>query len=79
MTLSEVAALYVSVDSERCTGHGRCAASCPEVFTLDDLGYCDIEEDKPVPEALAASALEGVSACPERALRWHEAGASVPG
>ena len=72
-------ALYVSVDSARCSGHGRCAAVCPEVFTLEDLGYSDIGDDKPVPESLAAKAQAGVSACPERALRWRPASGSVSG
>jgi ferredoxin len=28
----------VTLDRDKCQGHGRCAAICPEFFELDDLG-----------------------------------------
>ena len=64
--------MKVSVDSSRCTGHARCNALAPEVFTVDDLGYSDIGENKDVPPELEAKARLGASACPERALRIEE-------
>jgi ferredoxin len=61
--------MKVSVDTNRCSGHARCNAVAPEVFTIDDLGYSDIGEGKEVPVGLAEQARLGVTACPERALR----------
>jgi ferredoxin len=59
--------MRVIVDHERCSGHGRCFATAPEVYALDELGYCegDIIE---VPAGFEAQAILGAESCPERAL-----------
>ncbi|HVW42068.1 MAG TPA: ferredoxin [Amycolatopsis sp.] len=60
--------MKVSVDFDKCSGHARCNAVAPHVFTLDDDGYCNIGKDKPVPADLENEAREGEAACPERAI-----------
>jgi ferredoxin len=60
--------MRVSVDNDLCTGHARCWAIAPEVFTIDDSGYSDIGTGKEVPPGLEDKASEGVRSCPERAL-----------
>jgi len=65
-------AVWVSVDSNRCTGHARCHAVAPDVFTLDDEGFSDIGEFRQVPSEQADIAERGVLACPELALSIGE-------
>lgn len=64
--------MKVSVDNSRCSGHARCNAVAPEIFTVDDLGYSDIGQGKEVAAGLEEQARLGVAACPERALRIEE-------
>jgi ferredoxin len=59
--------LFVSVDTSKCSGHGRCHAVAPEFFTLDDDGFCDLA-DQPVPPEHEAAAVDGERNCPERAI-----------
>ncbi|MEV8546504.1 ferredoxin [Streptomyces sp. NPDC051572] len=59
--------MNITVDSARCTGHARCSAVAPEVYELDDDGYCDGAALKPDP-ALAEAARKGAANCPERAI-----------
>jgi ferredoxin len=60
--------MRVGVDSNLCSGHARCWALAPEIFTLDDEGYSDIATDREVPPGMEEEARRGVRACPERAL-----------
>jgi ferredoxin len=57
----------VSVDENRCQGHGNCHRICPEVFQFDDQGFARIEDDQ-VPEQLSAAVERAVLNCPERAI-----------
>ena len=34
--------IIVRVDRELCMGHGRCAALAPEIFSVDESGYCTL-------------------------------------
>lgn len=61
------AQMLVVVNQDRCSGHGRCAASAPEIYELDSDGYCAISELQIVPSAEAA-ARAGGAACPEGAI-----------
>ena len=63
--------MKVIANTALCSGHARCAAVAPEVFTLNDDGYIGFEE-KTVTPGLEAQAERGVRACPERALRLEE-------
>jgi ferredoxin len=60
--------MHVSVDNDKCTGHARCFATSPAIFTLDDVGFSNIGKGKLVPEGHEQEAIDGVNACPEGAL-----------
>ena len=36
----------VAVDSDRCTGHGRCYTLAPDVFDADEVGHCLVLVDE---------------------------------
>jgi ferredoxin len=57
----------VTVDFERCAGHARCNAVAPEVYPVDDAGYCAITE-LTVSAQLEDQAQAGARACPEEAI-----------
>ncbi|MQY18768.1 ferredoxin [Nocardia macrotermitis] len=58
--------MKVSIDSDRCRGHGICLGICPEVFELSDDGYAEAEPD--VPAQYEGAVREAASACPEQAI-----------
>jgi ferredoxin len=60
-------AVYVSIDTTRCQGHGRCAIIAPEVFDVDDFGQGKVLVD-PCPGELRATAEEAEYSCPENAI-----------
>jgi ferredoxin len=55
------------IDTERCTGHGRCYDLAPELFTDDDEGYGQVLVDTPDESQLDAARL-AVNSCPEQAV-----------
>jgi ferredoxin len=59
--------MLIRVDTARCTGHARCHDAAPEVYELDDNGYCDIVAVTP-PAADEPAARRGAASCPERAI-----------
>ena len=59
--------MRVTVDEDRCRGHGVCCVTCPEVFTLTDDGYSEVR-DPDVPAALEAAVRAAAASCPERAI-----------
>jgi ferredoxin len=61
----------VRVDADKCTGHARCNANGPDVYQLDDMGYCRIDVAE-VPPALEEQARSGAASCPERAITVEE-------
>lgn len=61
--------MRISVDHELCDARGRCNMVDPEVFTLDRDGYSNIGQGKQLPAGKAATAEQGVEACPVQALR----------
>jgi len=61
--------MRISVDSERCNGHGRCYTVSPDVYAPDDEGYCaDRDRDREILPRLEADAAAGARACPEGAI-----------
>ena len=60
--------MKVTVDEDRCAGHGMCLTLCPEVFDLTDDGWA-VADPEDVPEGLEDAALEAIENCPERAIR----------
>jgi len=61
----------IILDPEMCTGHGRCYALAPHVFTSDDLGRCEIVQVEPDAEHEHAARI-AVASCPEVALSIAE-------
>jgi ferredoxin len=60
--------MKVTVDGERCQGHGRCYALAPELFEPDEVGNSRVVGDGEVPAELAPKARLAESNCPERAV-----------
>jgi ferredoxin len=63
----------VRVDSDKCQGHNRCVATCPEVFSTDDLGYAVLLQEK-VPRDLAPKVFAAEANCPEQAISVQSSG-----
>jgi ferredoxin len=59
--------MKLEVNKALCTGHARCASTAPEVYELDDDGFCALTVLDVAPE-LEAAAVRGANACPERAI-----------
>jgi len=59
--------MKVHLDTDRCSGHGRCYVLAPDVFDSDDDGYGAVITD-PVADDMAAEAELGAASCPERAI-----------
>ncbi|MGA7053385.1 MAG: ferredoxin [Mycobacterium sp.] len=58
---------HVSVDVDRCTGHGRCYTLAPGVFDADEVGHAVVLVGEVTGE-LEAQAVTGEQNCPEQAI-----------
>jgi ferredoxin len=63
--------MRITVDRDRCTGHGRCYALAPEVFDADDDGY-GVARFEQLPADLEDAARRGAANCPEDAITVHD-------
>lgn len=54
-----------------CAGHARCHEKGPDVYDLDEMGYCRLTSAK-VPAGLEEQARAGAAHCPEGALKIIE-------
>jgi ferredoxin len=63
----EATTMKVHVDTEICSGHGRCYTLAPEVFEADENGHSSVISIE-VPESLRDKAEIGRDNCPERAI-----------
>jgi ferredoxin len=62
--------LQITIDSNRCHGHGRCYALCPEAFDADDEGF-GVVADVELPAGgadLEESVRRAAAGCPESAI-----------
>jgi ferredoxin len=66
-----MAGVRIVLDSERCTGHGRCYSLAPELFDCDDRGYGTVI-DPDVPAGLEEQARTAALNCPENAISLEE-------
>ena len=64
--------MKLTIDRDRCTGHGRCYTLVPELFECDDDGYGVVTVAE-VTDELAERARIGVVNCPEDAIALEEA------
>lgn len=62
----------VRIDSEVCTGHGRCYALAPGIFDCDDAGYGEVIGDGELAAEQVELAQKAVANCPEGAIRIEE-------
>lgn len=60
--------MRVSIDPDRCQGHGRCYDLAPELFHDDDEGYGKVNGDGTVPADRVQQARKAAANCPERAV-----------
>ena len=58
--------MFVTVDSERCQGHGLCYMHCPDIFAPDDEAFAVVIR-QPTADELPAVRV-AVDGCPERAI-----------
>jgi ferredoxin len=61
----------IVLDSELCTGHGRCYSLAPELFDTDDEGH-SVVLFPDVPEGLESQAWLAAQNCPERCITIEE-------
>lgn len=59
--------MKVTIDVDRCQGHGRCYEVAPDVFTDDERGRGELIMSD-VPAEFEAQVRLAVSACPEKAI-----------
>ena len=59
--------MKIRIDSELCTGHGRCYSLAPTIFEPDDAVTGQVI-DGDVPPEREAVARRAVASCPERAV-----------
>ena len=64
--------IVIHVDAAKCTGHARCAMKGPDVYELDDEGFCCSDGKIVTDEALRTQVIHGMKACPERAISIEE-------
>jgi ferredoxin len=59
----------LAVDSARCTGHGRCYSTVPDLLSDDDEGFVTLRGSRmPIEDDQLSDAERAVAACPERAI-----------
>jgi ferredoxin len=59
--------LKVTVDEDRCAGHGMCLTLCPGVFEMTDDGWA-VANPGEVPTALESAVSDAIANCPEQAI-----------
>jgi ferredoxin len=57
----------IRIDTDICTGHGRCYMLAPDLFEADDSGY-GVVTSPDVPDSLLEQAESARQNCPERAI-----------
>jgi ferredoxin len=58
----------LAIDTDACTGHGRCYAIAPDLFAPNDYGYGRVAGDGDAPADRVDQARLAVANCPERAI-----------
>jgi ferredoxin len=60
--------MKVTVDPNKCQGHARCRAICPELFELDEVDQKSHVKLPSVPPELEGPSMRAVKECPESAI-----------
>ena len=65
--------MKLTVDFDRCMGHGRCYTVAPDLLTYDEEGFVTIRgQTIDVPDDQLEAAREAVESCPEQAPALSE-------
>jgi len=64
--------LKITIDADKCQGHGRCFSLAPDLFDADDLGQGVVLGDGTVPEGREDAARLAQQNCPEYAIEISE-------
>lgn len=64
--------MKVTIDADKCQGHGRCFSLAPSLFDSDDLGQGVVIGDGTVPPDLEDAARLAEQNCPEYAIEITE-------
>jgi ferredoxin len=64
--------MRVTIDQDRCQGHGRCFSLAPALFDSDELGNGTVLGDGSVPPDIEQLAALAVANCPEGAVALEE-------
>ena len=64
--------MKVVIDTDACTGHGRCYMVAPSVFTSDDSGFGEVIDQSNLDPGRLTEARSAVANCPERAIAFTE-------
>jgi ferredoxin len=60
----------ITVEEEKCSGHGRCYTVAPDLFESDDQGFVTARGTEfDVPTGQESAARKAVGSCPEDAIR----------
>jgi len=58
------------VDFDKCTGHGRCYSTSPDLLTYDEEGFVSVRHaPMDLDESQLLAAKTAMDACPEQAMR----------
>lgn len=60
--------MRLSIDHDRCTGHGRCYALAPDLFDVDPDGYGEVRGSGELTPSNLDPARRAEANCPERAV-----------
>ncbi|GAA2853172.1 hypothetical protein GCM10010517_10990 [Streptosporangium fragile] len=61
--------MFISIDGDKCMGHGRCYSVAPDLLSDDEQGYvAQCGQTFEIPEGLLEQAQEAADACPEGAI-----------
>jgi ferredoxin len=65
--------MHISIDADKCMGHGRCYSVAPDLLTDDEEGFV-AERGRcwEVPADQVGPAQDAVDACPEGAISTQE-------
>ena len=64
--------MRVTIDHDRCQGHGRCFTVAPALFDSDDLGNGTVIGDGTVAAGQRQLAQLAIANCPEGAITLEE-------
>jgi len=68
--------MFISIDANKCTGHGRCYTVAPDLLSEDDEGFvAQSGQTLAIPEALLGQAQEATEGCPEGAISIRQSSA----